>query len=210
MMIAPETYYRNTLEGQSPEFILRQIHSLRREIRRLIRLMETDPLNPEAMRMPNLMTRIQCSREYLQMAAKAYAETGQTLEPTKTERKDAAFNARLPRIRKLTVEQDGERLTATFSGEKVQVMKECLSGSETGKAEPFLLGYTFPEFVKSLERLHMGEWKKTYSPPGNAPDTEWNLCIEYEGDEKPCTMKGQNAEPYNFCSLMDLLRGHFW
>ena len=88
MMISPETYYRNTLEGKSPEFILRQIHSLRREIRRLIRLMETDPMNPEAMCMPNLMTRIQCSREYLQMAAKAYAETGQTLETTKTERKD--------------------------------------------------------------------------------------------------------------------------
>ena len=45
MMISPETYYRDTLEGQSPEFILRQIHSLRREIRRLIRLMETDPMN---------------------------------------------------------------------------------------------------------------------------------------------------------------------
>ena len=44
MMISPETYYRNTLEGQSPEFILQQIHSLRREIRWLIRLMETDPL----------------------------------------------------------------------------------------------------------------------------------------------------------------------
>ena len=65
MMISPETYYEEYLQGKSQSVILQQISLLKKEIDRLKEVMESDENSPEAMIMPSLLTRIKCNREYL-------------------------------------------------------------------------------------------------------------------------------------------------
>ena len=72
MMISPETYYEEYLQGKSKFAILQEISLLKREIDRLKEVMESDENSPEAMIMPSPLTRIKCSREYLEMAKLAF------------------------------------------------------------------------------------------------------------------------------------------
>ena len=96
MMISPETYYRESLMGKSPERILQEIHSLKREIRRLEQMMKSDPTNPELMMIPSPMTQIICNRAYLKKAKEAYAATGRRNEPTENELNDEDYNSDCP------------------------------------------------------------------------------------------------------------------
>jgi hypothetical protein len=53
MMISPETYYEEYLQGKGKSAILQQISLLKKEIDRLKEVMETDENSPEAMVMPS-------------------------------------------------------------------------------------------------------------------------------------------------------------
>ena len=133
-MISPEAYYHDSIEGRSPEQILWQIHSLKREIRHLIRVLESDELNSELMIAPHPRTQISLKREYLELAVKAYTDAGGKLELNGIEQKEAAFNAHLPGMRKLVLEMRGsERYTVTFPERPWYRKRSCLL-LRTGKA----------------------------------------------------------------------------
>ena len=85
MMISPETYYEECLQGKSQSVILQQISLLKKEIDRLKEVMESDENSPESMVMPSPLTRIKCNREYLEMAKLALEETGGQYELTDEE-----------------------------------------------------------------------------------------------------------------------------
>ena len=76
MMISPEAYYKEYLQGKSQSAILQQISLLKQEIGRLKDVMESDEKSPAAMIMPSPLTRIKCNREYLEMAKLALEEAG--------------------------------------------------------------------------------------------------------------------------------------
>ena len=150
MMISPEAYYHDSIEGRSPEQILWQIHSLKREIRHLIRVLESDELNSELMIAPHPRTQISLKREYLELAVKAYTDAGGKLELNGIEQKEAAFNAHLPGMRKLVLEMRGsERYTVTFP-EKALVQKEKLSPPEDWKGLQLVSTCSFPLLQKVL------------------------------------------------------------
>ena len=77
MMISPEAYYEEYLRGASREQILKQIHSLEKEIRELKQELEANERNMEPFIMPSPLTMLKCNREYLAMAKKAYEEAGE-------------------------------------------------------------------------------------------------------------------------------------
>ena len=62
MMISPEYYYEEHLQGKSQEEILRQIRSLKREMNSLRQQLEDDCLRPENMIMPSPLTQIKVGR----------------------------------------------------------------------------------------------------------------------------------------------------
>ena len=76
MMISPEAYYEMCLKGRSPEEILRQIRSLKKEISSLKRSLEENTGKAEPVVFPSPLTRISCSRDYLEMAKRAYEAAG--------------------------------------------------------------------------------------------------------------------------------------
>ena len=91
MMISPEAYYEEYLQGKSQSAILQQISLLKREIDRLKEVMESDENSPESMVMPSPLTRIKCNREYLEMAKLAFEEAGGQYELTDEDLRDQSF-----------------------------------------------------------------------------------------------------------------------
>ena len=91
MMISPETYYEEYLQGKNQSAILQQISLLKREIDRLKEVMESDENSPEAMIMLSPLTRIKCNREYLEMAKLALEEAGGQYELTDEDLRDQSL-----------------------------------------------------------------------------------------------------------------------
>ena len=100
MMISPEGYYEVSLKGKSQAEILKEIRSLKREIKQLKQYLEEHSLEPEVV-FPTRLTRLKCYREYLDRAIQAYAETGGIYSPTQAEQKDQAFNESLQHMKRL-------------------------------------------------------------------------------------------------------------
>lgn len=209
MMISPEAYYEMELKGKSQQEILKAIRSLKREIGSLKKELEEHCLEPKVMMMPSPLTRIKCSRDYLEVAKRAYAEAGGIYEPTKAEQKDEAFNESLKYMKRFVFDYGGffsgyEKRTYTISDEKVLFDLEHsihLKPSNLPICEPF----TREEFIESIAALHIGEWKKSYINHMVLDGTQWCIDIEYADDHKPVHIDGSNAFPYNFDDLLEFL-----
>ena len=107
MMISPETYYKEYLQGKSPSAVLQQISLLKKEINRLKEVMESDENSPEAMIMPSPLTKIKCNREYLEMAKRALEEAGGQYELTDEDLRDQSFNTKMATMHRFTLEIGG-------------------------------------------------------------------------------------------------------
>ena len=61
-----------------------------------------------------------------------------------------------------------------------------------------------------MNAVDIGEWLSEYSTERFGyvvfDGTQWDLEIEYNNHQKPITIYGSNAYPYNFESLLKLLR----
>ena len=68
---------------------------------------------------------------------------------------------------------------------------------------------TKEEFLEEFSRLHIGEWRKHYNTRRYGytvcDGTQWSLEINYSNGIKPVKIYGDNAYPYNFDSLKDLM-----
>ncbi len=209
MMISPEIYYELELKGKSQQEILKAIRSLKQEISNLKKELEERCLEPKLMMMPSPLTRIKCSRDYLEVAKQAYTEAGGVYEPTKAEQKDQAFNESLKYMKRFIFDYGGffsgyEKRTYTISDEKVLFDLEhslYLKPTNLPVYEPF----TREEFIEGIAALHIGEWKKSYVDPLVLDGTQWSIDIEYEDNRKPVHIDGSNAFPYNFDDLLEFL-----
>ena len=208
MMISPETYYEDNLKGKSAGEIFREIQSLKREIKRLIKIAESNDVLSEKMCEPSPLTQIKVNREYLERAKIAYAEVGGEYKPTKAEMKGQEFNESLRLMKKFEFEYGGffngyETRSYTIVGEKV-----LLDLRHSFRQKPFDFPVYEPvtkeEFLEGLAELHIGEWKKNYVSP-MLDGTQWSIDIEYEGDRKPVHIYGSNSFPYNFDDLLEFL-----
>lgn len=209
MMISPEAYYEEYLQGKSQSVILQQISLLKQEIGRLKEVMESDENSPEAMIMPSPLTRIKCNREYLEMAKLALEEACGQYVPTDEELRDQSFNSKLAAMHRFTLEIGGffdgyTKYKYTISGDRVLFDADhsfYLKPSNLPVNEPF----TREEFVRGIAALHIGEWKERYENLYVLDGTQWSISIEYEDGKEPFEIYGSNAYPYNFEELIEFL-----
>ena len=209
MMISPETYYKEYLQGKSQSAILQQINLLKQEIGRLKEVMESVENSPEAMIMPSPLTRIKCNREYLEMAKLALEEAGGQYVPTDEELRDQSFDTKLATMHRFTLEIGGffngyTKYKYTISGERVLFDADhsfYLKPSNLPVYEPF----TREEFVRGIAALHIGEWKERYENLYVLDGTQWSISIEYENGKESFEIYGSNAYPYNFEELIEFL-----
>ena len=209
MMISPEAYYEECLQGKSQSAILQQIGLLKKEIKRLKEVMESDKNSPEAMIMPSPLTRIKCNREYLEMAKLALEEAGGQYELTDEDLRDQSFNTKLAAMHRFTLEIGGffngyTKYKYTISGDRVLFDADhsfYLKPSNLPVYEPF----TREEFIRGIADLHIGEWDKRYENLCVLDGTQWSISIEYEDGKEPFEINGSNAYPYNFDELIEFL-----
>ena len=209
MMISPEVYYEEYLQGKSQTEVLQQINFLRQELARLKEVVESVENSPEAMIMPSPLTRIKCNREYLEMAKLALEEAGGQYVPTDEELRDQSFNSKLAAMYRFTLEIGGffdgyTKYKYTISGERVLFDADHSfypKPSNLPVYEPF----SREEFVRGIAALHIGEWKERYENLYVLDGTQWSISIEYEDGKEPFEIYGSNAYPYNFEELIEFL-----
>lgn len=209
MMISPETYYEEYLQGKSQSAILQQISLLKNEIGRLKEMVESDENSQEAMIMPSPLTRIKCNREYLAMAKLALEEAGGQYELTDEEHRDQSFNTKLAAMHRFTLEIGGffngfAKYIYTVSEDKI-LFDADHSFYHKPTNLPVYEPFTREEFVSGIAALHIGEWKERYENLYVLDGTQWSIVVEYEDGKEPFEISGSNAYPYNFEELIDFL-----
>lgn len=217
MMISPDSFVKTELLGKDREKSLKVVKKLRKEIRRLKRVIEEDPYSEELEIKPSPQTQIRVSRDYL-MASKAYFESqGWEYEPSKKEIKDKEFNDRLKDMESIEVYyggyfQGGKRWTISFNGSRIvvdSILKHLTDFDGVNPELPNFDDMTRVEFLRQMWDIHMGEWKKDYFDPGVLDGTQWSVDIRYS-DGKKCHFSGSNLFPYNFKEFLDVVREDYY
>ena len=212
MMISPETYYEEYLKGKTPEEILKAIRSLKREIARLKNIAEQPDFGCAIY--PSESVRISCSQDYLERAKLALKESGGEYQPTKSELKAIEFDENIPNISKIIFSIGGflcgEELVELTIIDDTAELKYGRSYIPT-TPDDFDKTETIDKatFLEEFKCLHIGEWRKNYNTQRFGytvlDGTQWELKIHYSNDIKPVKIYGDNAYPYNFDGLKDLL-----
>ena len=212
MMICPETYYENNLKGKTAAQILSAIRGLKQEIGHLKNTIENP--NYQCMMHPSEDVRLWCARMYLERAKQALVEAGGTYVPSKAELKAEEFNANIPFISKVEFCIGGffggfETRTYTIDGDNIHMDVEhslILKPSNLGDFEVEEMDKD--SFLEGLADLHIGEWRKNYSPKRWGYEvldgTQWHLYIYYSNGSRTVKIDGSNDYPYNFGKLQEL------
>lgn len=210
MMISPRTFFEYELKGKSPEQIKTVIRSLKRRISHHKKVLEhpdyTHTIDPSE------DVQLWCSRDYLEQAILALEASGEAYKPTKKEQKALDFEANIPNISKINFHIGG------FFGPNTDVFVDIDQAVHIYINEiesPLTLpsenygDYAKEDFFDSLKELHMGEWNKHYDLTKYdmfvLDGTQWDITIEYNNGRKPFKSSGDNAYPYNFNRLLELL-----
>lgn len=149
-----------------------------------------------------------CDRDFLNMAIAQYLILGGEYQESKKSLRDSAFNDRLEDIVKITFYNGGffstnDKTIIDLSGDKPKVMVGSFSEVHEKITET-----TKEEFLYQLGELHIGEWRSHYSTKRFGIEVcdgvQWVLKFEYK-DGKKKTYGGDNAFPYNFDELLNVL-----
>lgn len=214
MMISPESYYELNLKGKNEKQIMTVIRGLKQEIGRLKNIIEHPDYGIESLVHPSELVRIECSREYLNIAKKALTEAGGVYTSSKSELKADEFDNNVSEISKVVfsiggffdgyntyiVDVSGNELKASMKQWETETSLKLFD--EDGE----LLNKQ--EFLNKIRLLHMGEWRKRYSTDRFGyvicDGTQWDVLIEYRNGHKPMKFYGDNSYPYNFSSFQEL------
>ena len=208
MMYSPDQYYESSLKGKSVTQVMTKIRSLKREINRLIRILEDPEYVPE--RYPTETVQLSCAREYLEKAKHALVEAGGTYTPTKAEEKELALRENIPFISKITFS-----IGSYFTGHEIRTITidedahlhvdhSCFLKPSNLPSEAEL-DLTKEELFDGLCRLHLSQWRKRYDDPCVMDGTQWALTIAFSNGFRTIHITGSNAYPYNFQDLLELL-----
>jgi hypothetical protein len=215
MMMSPEAYYEFHLKGKDEERILRAIRGLKREMGHLKNVMEHPDYDKTPHIMPSESTRLSCKRLYFEEAKRALAEEGGTYQPSQAELKAAAFDENIPYISKLVFSIGdfctGHETTTIRLDEKH--LYKTVEGFPILTPSNFHIPPDYPrgkdEFLRSLAKLHIGEWRSSYTLKRFGyyvcDGTQWELDIFFSNGHKPVHIYGDNAYPYNFREFQELM-----
>ena len=213
MMISPEGYYELSLKGKNSDEILSEIKKLKRRITELKRIAE----HPEykSTMCPSECVQIFCTREYLDRAKQTLVELGVEYQPTKAELKANEFNKNIPYITNVILSIGGyfygeDKYVVVIADDNVHY--SFAHSDIPMSADDFKimdLEMTKEEFLEEFKEIHIGEWRKHYDTLRFGYDvcdgTQWTLEINYAKEKKPVKIYGDNAYPYNFNRLKNLM-----
>ena len=213
MMISPEGYYEEHLRHKTADQITTIIRGLKREIGRLKNTIEHPDYAPTIC--PDESVQLWCTRLYLDRAKEALVEAGGTYTPSQAEQKAAEFEDNIPNISKVIFSIGGffgghETRTINLEGEHLRMWVEhsfvlTPSNVESEPDDPM----TKEEFLDELRELHIGEWRKNYSPRRFGyivmDGTQWSLEIHFNNGRRPLKIYGDNAYPYNFNRFREMM-----
>lgn len=207
MMISPESFYESELKGKSIEQIDKVIRKLKREMNSLKKEIETAD-EDAVLIMPSPDVQLKCTREYFDMAKKAYAEAGGVYVPNQVEQRVIDFDLNLEYISKIKL-----TMSSFFTGQ--QTYTYLVEGD---KARWEFGGFSHSDFklpeetikdkktlVEALREFHLGEWKHRYVDSGVLDGSQWELRIEYMNGRKAGDYYGSNAFPFNFDEFAEFM-----
>ena len=196
------------LQTKNKDDILKEINSTKRRMACLKIKMEHPFYKEQERFCPSDLTIFKCDRDYLNRAILEYISLGGEYKQGALEKRDSEFNEKINKITKITLTKGGffsprEKIVVDLSCDKPRYFRGLIY--ELFEKE---VDYTKQEFLSQLERLHIGEWRKSYYPNRFGVSVldgeEWVLNIEYS-DGKKAKYGGQNAYPYNYEELIGLL-----
>lgn len=208
MMYSPDEYYEYQLKGKDTAQIMTKIRGLKREINRLICVLE-DP-NYIVTRAPGEVVQLSCARKYLEEAKRALIEAGGTYAPSKAEQKAADFTANLPFLSQIDFSygglfSGGYRKTFTFENGLRAYKQDYLP---LGDQTEVSISYTKDDFLNHLAQLHIGQWRKHYDlyrfGMAVMDGYSWELTFRFSNGHRTVKYSGDNAYPYNFGDLLEL------
>ncbi len=217
MMVSPEAYYEYHLKGKTAAEILSVIRGLKREIGHLKKMMEEPDYGPVIT--PSTMnhldsgvpSRLQHARAYLAKAQAALTEAGGIYNPSQAELRSITFDANIPAISQMA-------LSIGIVGKAPEVRTIIPSNDHLTLTlqQPYraLVNETIPmtgnDFLAAIRKIHIGEWRKNYSPHKTrydiSKDIRWELQVYYANGSKPFIASGRNCYPYNFFLLRQLFQ----
>ena len=197
------------LQNASKEDLLKIIHSTKIKMGRLRKKMEPpDYRYKTEIVSPSDDVIYKCDRDFLNRAIIKYISLGGDYKWSITEKKDTEFNDRLDVISKIVFYNGGFfstnlKTVIDLSGDKPKLFAGSFSQVYEQDIE-----IDKEEFLYQLGELHIGEWRCSYSPKRFGIEVldgeQWVLKFEYK-DGKKKTFNGNNAYPYNFDELLDVL-----
>lgn len=215
MMISPEAYYEMNLKGKTAEQIMSVIRGLKQEIGRLKNVMEHPEYGSEPVMRPSEATQLLCTRDYLDRAKLALAEAGVVYKPSQAELKALEFDNNFPFISKIIFSIGGffggyESRTVSIDGDEIRInVEHSLIPTPSNLGEFEIEPLDKEEFMDELNRLHIGEWRRSYRPErfgySYCDGTQWELEIHFSNGAKPFKSYGSNSYPYNFNEFQELL-----
>lgn len=210
MMISPQFYVANEIEGESFEIICSKIRGLQSSIGHLKKRVENEVNSSYADMRPTPQTQISCMREYISFSREYLGNHGYDYPMSRTERKAKAFNDNLNHIKSITVEYGGyfegaERRVISHDGEKIVVERFFFNG-KTDDKKILYEDMTWSDFLGEVGLLYIGEWNLKYINPEVYDGTEWSLDIKYRDGLRSKHYEGINKYPYNFEQFMDVVQ----
>lgn len=215
MMISPEGYYEEYLQGRTAEQIMTAIRGLKQEIGHLKNTMEHPEYGREPIMHPSEDVRLWCTRMYLERAKQALVEAGGIYTPSKAEMQVAEFEKSIPSICKVVFTIGGffsghETHTITLDDKHLHMDVEH---SFIPKPSNFFIEADYPlekdEFLEGIRGLYISEWRRTYDTRRFGYEvldgTQWELKIFFSDGHKPVVKYGSNSYPYNFNKFLELL-----
>ena len=197
------------LETGNKEELLKVIRSTKQKMGWLRNKMEhPDYRFRTEKRCPSELVAYKCERDYLNLAIAKYISLGGEYVEPAISLKDTRFNNRLEDISKITLIKSAFAVSSVktvvdLTGDKVKMF----SGSFDELYEK-IVEIEKEEFIYQLGELHIGEWRSHYSPKRFGIEVcdgeQWVLKFEYK-DGKKKFFSGDNAYPYNFDELLELL-----
>ena len=213
MMVSPDWYYEEYLKCKSPEQIMTRIRSLKREITRLQDTVDHPdyPYREDVIDPSESVQLIMC-RDYLEKAKQALVEAGGTYKPTQRELKAAAIQASMPYVTKVVFSKGGffvggYKKTFVVGSNTLHMCEEKLIGVD----EPLTkdISEYREEFLEELADVHLERWRKHYDlyRYGMAvmDGESWDLELHFSNGQRPLKISGDNAYPFDFYHLEDVL-----
>ena len=194
------------LETKNKEELLKLINEIKAKLTQLRNVMEHP--NYKCTKCPSELTMYKCERDFLNMAINRYFALGGEYKYDDKELSDIEFNDKLEEIVKISLRNGlwyeyKPNVIIEVTAEKI-ICKALAGIDYVEKA----VEYEKENFLYELGNLHIGAWNEEYSTERFGlyclDGTAWELQIEYKDGNKKIYF-GQNAYPYNFNELLNLM-----